>query len=182
MDKTWAQEWDSNPDPDSLRAAGPKDQRAACLCFPGVMPLQAEANNDGLNDEESQIKVAIAPNKETIKAPNGGNKIPIISFMSLKATLAANQNSPPGEGTGPRPDPMTTTLEQDNQVANFKFLTSERTPSPSAILPPLNPSTQIPWACPSQCLDEPPWKMLSLEVGCYIDQRTLHFKLIAIFE
>ncbi|KAJ9086313.1 hypothetical protein DSO57_1005303 [Entomophthora muscae] len=65
--------------------------------------------------------------------------------MSLKSTLVANQEPSPEEDTGLQHDPMTTTLEQDNQVANLRFLTNERTPGPSAILPPLNPSTQIPW-------------------------------------
>ncbi|KAJ9072869.1 hypothetical protein DSO57_1022688 [Entomophthora muscae] len=145
--ETWAQEWDSNPDPESLQAACPR--------FPGVEPLQAEAKNDGPNDEASQIKGIIAPNKGTVKAPNEGNRILAISFMSLKATPAANQESPPGEGTGLWPDPMATTLEQDNQVANLRSLTNERTPSLGAILPPLNPSTQIPRAHISQCPDEP---------------------------
>ncbi|KAJ9077047.1 hypothetical protein DSO57_1020310 [Entomophthora muscae] len=126
---------DLNPDPESLQAAGPKDQGAACLYFPGVKLPQAEVKNDGTDDEASQTKGIIAPNNGTIKAPNGGNKIPTISFMSLKATPAANQESPPGEGTGLRPNPMTTTLEKDNQVASLRFLTNERTPA------------QVPFCC-----------------------------------
>ncbi|KAJ9083930.1 hypothetical protein DSO57_1029490 [Entomophthora muscae] len=180
--KTWTQGWDSNPDPESPWATRPGDRGAACPRFPGVKPQQAEAKNDGPNGEASQTKGIIAPNGGVIKAPNGGNKISTISFMSLKFTLVDDQESSPEEGTGPRPDPMTNTLEQDKQVAKSNFLTNGRTPGPSAILPPLNPSTQIPWAHLSQCPDEPPWKILSLEVGCHIDQRTLRSKLIAILE
>ncbi|KAJ9063269.1 hypothetical protein DSO57_1001707 [Entomophthora muscae] len=67
-------EWDSNPDPDSCGLPALRTKGLPACVFLRVMPLQAEANNDGLNDEESQIKVAIAPNKETIKAPNGATK------------------------------------------------------------------------------------------------------------
>ncbi|KAJ9081996.1 hypothetical protein DSO57_1008953 [Entomophthora muscae] len=128
-----AQGWDLNPDPEFLRATGPKDQGATCLRFPEVKPLQDEANNDGPNGEASQTKGISAPNGGLIKALNGGNKISTISFMSLKSTLVANQETSLGEGTGPRPNPMTTTLEQDNQVANSRSLTNERIPSLSAI-------------------------------------------------
>ncbi|KAJ9067577.1 hypothetical protein DSO57_1037761 [Entomophthora muscae] len=110
----WAQGRDPNPDPEFPWAASPKDQGAACTCFPEVKPMQAEANNDGPDDEVSQIKGIIAPNKEIIQVPNEGNEILIISFMSLKATPVANQEPPPGEGTGPQPGPMNTTLEKDN--------------------------------------------------------------------
>ncbi|KAJ9077914.1 hypothetical protein DSO57_1012079 [Entomophthora muscae] len=51
--KARAQGQDLNPDHESLQAAGPEDQGAACLRFPGVKPLQAEAKNDGPNGEES---------------------------------------------------------------------------------------------------------------------------------
>ncbi|KAJ9078974.1 hypothetical protein DSO57_1001188 [Entomophthora muscae] len=122
--ETQAQGRDSNPDPKYLQAAGPEDQGATFLSFPGVKLPQAEAKNDGPNGKASQTKGIIAPNEETIKAPNGGNKISTISFMSLKATPAVNQESPSEEGTGLRPNPMTTTLEQDNQVANLRFLTN----------------------------------------------------------
>ncbi|KAJ9063898.1 hypothetical protein DSO57_1036191 [Entomophthora muscae] len=100
--ETWAQGQDLNPDPESLWATGPKNWGAACLRFPGVGPLQAEAKNDGPNNEASQTKGIIAPNKGSIKEPNGGNKILTTSFMSLKATPAANQELPPGEGMGSR--------------------------------------------------------------------------------
>ncbi|KAJ9063958.1 hypothetical protein DSO57_1035464 [Entomophthora muscae] len=154
--ETRVQGQDLNPDPEFLWATSPKDQRAACLPFPEVEPLQAEAKNDDSNNETSQTKGIIAPNEGTIKVPNGGNKIPTISFMSLKATPATNQESPPGKGMGPQPNPMTTTLEQDNQVDNLRFSTNERTPGPGAILPPLNPSTKIPCTHISNALKKPP--------------------------
>ncbi|KAJ9075821.1 hypothetical protein DSO57_1032003 [Entomophthora muscae] len=62
-----AQGRNSNPDPESTQAA--------CLRFPEVELPQAEAKNDGPNDEAGQTKGIIAPNKGTIKAPNGGNKV-----------------------------------------------------------------------------------------------------------
>ncbi|KAJ9052221.1 hypothetical protein DSO57_1036436 [Entomophthora muscae] len=89
----------------------------ACPRFPEVEPPQAEAKNDGPNGKASQTKGISVPNRGVIKAPNGGNETSIISFMSLKSTLAANQESSPEGGTGPQSNPMTTTLEQDNQVA-----------------------------------------------------------------
>ncbi|KAJ9065963.1 hypothetical protein DSO57_1014370 [Entomophthora muscae] len=88
----------------------------------------------------------IAPNEGVFKAPNRGNKILTISFMRLKSTLVANQELSLEEGTGLWPVPMTTILEQDNQIANLKSLTNEITPGTGAILLPWNPSTQIPWA------------------------------------
>ncbi|KAJ9062254.1 hypothetical protein DSO57_1012702 [Entomophthora muscae] len=173
--ETRAQGWDSTPEPESLQAA--------CLRFPGVEPLRAEANNDGPNDEASQTKGIIAPNKETIKAPNGGNRILTISFMSLKTTPAANQESPPGEGTGLRPDPMATTLEQDNQVANLRSFDQRKNSQPGCHFAdfqtqvPRSPGPTFPNA-----LMSPSWKISSLEMGYYIDPRTPRSKLIAIFE
>ncbi|KAJ9080499.1 hypothetical protein DSO57_1024323 [Entomophthora muscae] len=46
--ETWAQGWDLNTDPESLRAT--------CLCFPEVKPPQAEAKNDGPNGKVNQTK------------------------------------------------------------------------------------------------------------------------------
>ncbi|KAJ9089411.1 hypothetical protein DSO57_1013350 [Entomophthora muscae] len=142
-----AQGRDSNPDPEFLQATSPKDQGATCLRFLGL---------------SSRI---IAPNKGTINIPNGGNKISTISFMSLKATPVANQDSPPGEGTGLQPNPMTTALKQDNQLVNSRSLTSERAPSLGAIFLPLNPSTQIPQDHFSQFLDESPMENVKFEGG-----------------
>ncbi|KAJ9087922.1 hypothetical protein DSO57_1028261 [Entomophthora muscae] len=113
---------------------GPEPLRAACPCFPKVESPQAEANNDCLKVEASQTKGIITP--------NGGNKIHTICFMGLKTTLVANQDVSPEESTGPGPNPMTATQEQDNQVANLRFLTNERNPGPGAISLPLNPSVQ----------------------------------------
>ncbi|KAJ9060997.1 hypothetical protein DSO57_1024979 [Entomophthora muscae] len=161
--ETWAQGWGSNPDPELLRAT--------CPHFPGVKPPRAEAKNDCLKGEASQTKGSIAPNRGVIKVPNGGNKIPTICFMDLKTALVANQDVSPEESMGPGPDPMTATQEQENQVANLIFMTSERTPGPGAISLPLNSSTQTTWPHISQCPNEPPWKIVSVEVGCYIDQR-----------
>ncbi|KAJ9083261.1 hypothetical protein DSO57_1036425 [Entomophthora muscae] len=165
---------DSNPDPESLQATGP--------CFSEAKTLQAEAKNDDLNGETGQTKEIIAPNGRPITAPNRGTEVATISFMSLKSILVANQEPSPEGGTGLQPDPMTATLEQDNQVANLRSLTNERTHGPGAILPPLNQSTQTPRPTFPNALMNPPWKILSLEVSYYIDQRTLHSKLIAIFE
>ncbi|KAJ9063899.1 hypothetical protein DSO57_1036192 [Entomophthora muscae] len=63
-----------------------------------------------------------------------------------------------------RPNPMATTLEQDNQVANLRYLTNERTPGSGAILLPLKPSTQISQAHISQCPDEPPMENVNFRV------------------
>ncbi|KAJ9084228.1 hypothetical protein DSO57_1026646 [Entomophthora muscae] len=103
--ETRAQGKDLSPDPEFLWATNPKDQRATCLRFPEVEPLQAEAKNDDSNNETSQTKGTIAPTEGKIKAPNGGNKIPTISFMSLKGTPATNQESPPRKRHEPTAQP-----------------------------------------------------------------------------
>ncbi|KAJ9086994.1 hypothetical protein DSO57_1037669 [Entomophthora muscae] len=72
--------------------------------------------------------------------------------MGLKSTLVINQEPSPEEGTRLQPNPMTTTLKQDNQVANLISLTNERTgaaPPPRdtlapSLLPFLNKSTRSP--------------------------------------
>ncbi|KAJ9077973.1 hypothetical protein DSO57_1011508 [Entomophthora muscae] len=115
--ETWDQGQDSTPDPGFLQTSSSIDQGTACPRFPEIETPQAEAKNDGLNGKESQTKGINAPNGGLIKAPIGGNKISTIRFMSLNSTLVANQEPSPEEGTGPQPNPMTTTLEQDNQVA-----------------------------------------------------------------
>ncbi|KAJ9076652.1 hypothetical protein DSO57_1024085 [Entomophthora muscae] len=148
--KTQAQEWDLNPDP--------KSPQTACLHFLEVEPLQAEAKNDGPDGIS-------APNGGVIKAPNGGNETLTISFMSLSSTLMANQEPSPEEDTGLLPEPTTTTLDLDNQVANLRSLDNERTSGPGAILPPLNQSTQNPWVCLSQCPDEPNKKNIKFGSG-----------------
>ncbi|KAJ9088259.1 hypothetical protein DSO57_1024842 [Entomophthora muscae] len=165
------------------RPAGPMDCRTACLHFSGVKPPRADAEDDGPPSEKDQAKEIIAWSGVPIMTPNGGAKAKTISLMSLKSIPAINQEPTQGRGTGLQPGPMTTTLEQDNQVAKLGFSANEKTPRLSTTLLPLDPSTQFPRPCLSQCPDDPPpWKMLSLEVRCYIDPRTLHSKLIAIFE
>ncbi|KAJ9089341.1 hypothetical protein DSO57_1013923 [Entomophthora muscae] len=126
--ETWAQEQDSSPDP--------RFPWATCLCSPEVEPPQADTKNVGPYGKTGQTKGINPPNGGLIKAPNGGTKMATISFMNLKSKLVANQELSLEGGTGLQPDPMTTTLEQDNQVANLRFLINERTPGPSAILPP----------------------------------------------
>ncbi|KAJ9078969.1 hypothetical protein DSO57_1001183 [Entomophthora muscae] len=54
--ETQTQGWDLDPDPESVQAAGPMNQGAACTCFPEVKPLQDEAKNDGLNGKASHTK------------------------------------------------------------------------------------------------------------------------------
>ncbi|KAJ9077439.1 hypothetical protein DSO57_1016745 [Entomophthora muscae] len=128
-----AQDWNSNPDPENLQATSPKDQGVAHPRILGVKPLQAEAKSDYPKDKASQTREITAPKEGLIKAPNGGKEIPTISFMSLKSTLVVNQEPSPEEVTGLWPNLMTTPLEQDNQVANYRSLTDERSPKPSAI-------------------------------------------------
>ncbi|KAJ9053076.1 hypothetical protein DSO57_1027685 [Entomophthora muscae] len=154
--ETQSREQESNPDPGSPRAAGPVDRRTARLHFSGINSPQADTENVGPHNETGQTKEIIAPNRRLITAPNGGTEAATISFMNLKSTPVANQEPSQERGTSLRPDPMTTTLKQDKQVAKLRFLTNERTPGPSAILLPLDPSTQFPWTCLSQCTDEPP--------------------------
>ncbi|KAJ9075250.1 hypothetical protein DSO57_1037868 [Entomophthora muscae] len=129
-----AQERESNPNPSFPWAAGPMDQRDACPHLPEVEPPQADTKNVDSCSKTSQTKEVIAPNGRLITAPNGGTDLATISFMNLKSKSATNQEMAQERGTGPWPNPMTTTLDQDNQVANLRFLTNERTPDPSAIL------------------------------------------------
>ncbi|KAJ9061328.1 hypothetical protein DSO57_1021787 [Entomophthora muscae] len=153
--ETRAQELELNPNPGPPRVAGPVDHRTARLRFSGINPLQADTKNVGPCSETGQTKEIIASNGRLITALNGGTEAVTIGFMNVKSTPVANQEPSPGRGTCLWPDPMTTTLKQDNQIANLRFLTNERTPGPSAILLPLDPSTQCPQACLSQCPDEP---------------------------
>ncbi|KAJ9066015.1 hypothetical protein DSO57_1013891 [Entomophthora muscae] len=145
--ETRAQEQKSNPNP------GPP--WTTHLRFSGIETPQADTKNVGPCSETSQTKEIIAPNGRLITAPNGGTDLATISFMNLKSTPATNQEPTQERGTGLQPGPMTTTLKQDNQVAKSRFLTNERTPRPSDILLPLDPSTQFPWPCLSQYPDEP---------------------------
>ncbi|KAJ9066230.1 hypothetical protein DSO57_1011559 [Entomophthora muscae] len=134
-----AQEWELNLEPGFPWATGAMDRGTARLHFSGVKPLQADAENDGLFSDTNQVKEIIALSEAPIMTPNGGTKATTISFMSLKSTPATNQEPTQGKGTSLQPGPMTTTLEQDNQVAKLGASTNERTPRPSVILLPLDP-------------------------------------------
>ncbi|KAJ9072789.1 hypothetical protein DSO57_1023506 [Entomophthora muscae] len=158
-------EQESNPNPGFLQAAGPVDRRTAHPCFSGIKPPQADTENVDPCSKKSQTKEIIAPNGRLITAPNEGTDLTTISFINLKSTPATNQEPTQERGTGPQPSPMTTTLKQDNQVAKLRFLANERTPRPSAILLPLDPSTQFPRPCPSQCPDEPPMENVKFGGG-----------------
>ncbi|KAJ9071790.1 hypothetical protein DSO57_1033549 [Entomophthora muscae] len=154
--ETQAQEQDSNPNPGYPWATGPVDCSAACLCFFGIKPLQAEAPAKPQSQNTSTSSTMVAPEEEPLKFPNGGRDDAYVNFMILKSSQVTNQEPTQERGTGPRPDPMTTTLEQDNQVAELGATTNERTPRPSAILLPLDPSTQFPQPSFPQCPDESP--------------------------
>ncbi|KAJ9080085.1 hypothetical protein DSO57_1028840 [Entomophthora muscae] len=140
--ETWAQEQESNPDPEFLWAARPMDRRTACPRFSGIKPPQA--NTELLTHAVKRDK----PKKSL-------HQMEEESQLLMESTPATNQEPTLERGTGPQPGPMTTTLKQDNQVAKLRFLTNKRTPGPSAILLPLDPSTQFPQPCPSQHPDEP---------------------------
>ncbi|KAJ9080789.1 hypothetical protein DSO57_1021194 [Entomophthora muscae] len=162
---TWAWEQELNPNPRFPWAARPVDQRTARQHFSGIEPPQAEAENIGPCSETGQTKEIIASNERSTTVPNRGTEASTISFMNLKSTPVANQELSPERGTGLRPDPMTTTLKQVNQVANLRFLTNERTSRLYVILLPLDPSTHFPLTCLSQCPDEPPMENIKFGGG-----------------
>ncbi|KAJ9056882.1 hypothetical protein DSO57_1028195 [Entomophthora muscae] len=176
----WEQE--SNLKPGFLWAAGPVDCRTTRPHFSGIEPPQADTKCIDPCGTKRQTKEIITPNGGLITAPNGDTDLETISFSNLKSTPATNQEPTQERGTGPQPGPMTSTLKQDNQAAKSRFLTNERTPGLSVILPPLDPSTQFPWPWPSQCLDGPPIENFKFGGGYYIDPRTPRSKIIAIFE
>ncbi|KAJ9069431.1 hypothetical protein DSO57_1018658 [Entomophthora muscae] len=140
-----AQEQESNPEPGFPQAAGPEDRKTNRPHFSGIEPLQADVEEDNPPRKVDQAEEIIALSGMPITTPNGGGQATTISFMSLKSSPATNQEPTQGRGTSPQPGPMTTTLEQDNQVAKLGVTTNERTPRPSAILLPLDP---IPLALP----------------------------------
>ncbi|KAJ9089951.1 hypothetical protein DSO57_1007770 [Entomophthora muscae] len=152
---TQARDQDLNPGPGSLRAAGPMDRWAACLCFLGIKPLQAEAPVNSQSQNTDASPTIVAPKEEPLKLPNEGRDDAYVSFMSLKSSQVTNKEPTQERGTGLWPGPMTTTLKQDNQVAKSRFLTNEITPGPSAILLLSDPSTQFPRPSFTQCPDEP---------------------------
>ncbi|KAJ9085187.1 hypothetical protein DSO57_1016339 [Entomophthora muscae] len=122
--KPQAQEQESNTEPGFPRAAGLMDRRTARPHFSGVEPPRADAEDDGPPSETDQAKEIIALSGVTITTSNGGNQAATISFMSLNSSPATNQEPTQGRGTGPRPGPMTTTLEQDNQVTKLGVMTN----------------------------------------------------------
>ncbi|KAJ9082688.1 hypothetical protein DSO57_1002205 [Entomophthora muscae] len=160
--ETQAQEQDLNPDPGSPRACGP---RGCPPVFFGVKPQQAEAPAKPQSQDTSTSSTMMAPEEEYLKFPNGGRDDTYTNFMSLKSSQVTNQEPTQERGTGLRPNPMTTTLEQDNQVAKLRFLTNERTPGLSAILLPLDLSTQFPRPRFPQCPDEPPMENVKFGGG-----------------
>ncbi|KAJ9072691.1 hypothetical protein DSO57_1024726 [Entomophthora muscae] len=135
--ETRARKQGSNPKPGFLWAARPVDCGTACPLFSGIEPPQADTECIDPCSKKRKTKEIIAP--------NGGTAFATIS-INLESTPATNQEPTQERGTGPQPSPMTLTLKQDNQAAKSSFLTNERTPRPSAILPPLDPSTQFPRA------------------------------------
>ncbi|KAJ9051936.1 hypothetical protein DSO57_1039142 [Entomophthora muscae] len=156
--ETRAQELESNPKPRFLWAAKPGDCGTAHLHFPGVEPPQAETKHIDPQGRKSQTKGIITLNGGLITAPNGGTELATNSLVNLKSMPTTNQEQTQEGGMGLQPGPMTLAPEQDNQAANSRFWTNERTPGPSAILPPFDPSTQFPRPWHSQCLDQPPMK------------------------
>ncbi|KAJ9050420.1 hypothetical protein DSO57_1014643 [Entomophthora muscae] len=148
-----AQERKLNPEPGSPRAAGPEDRETACPHFSGIEPPRADVEEDDLPRKVDQAEESTALSEVPITTPNGGDPA-TIGLMSLKSLPATNQEPTQGRGTGPQLGPMTSMLKQDNQVAKLGAATNERTPGPSAILLPLDPSPQFPWPCLSQCPDD----------------------------
>ncbi|KAJ9087689.1 hypothetical protein DSO57_1030668 [Entomophthora muscae] len=102
---TWAQEWDSNPDPDSLQAAIPMDQGAACLHFPETELLQAEAPTKSQSQNTCTGVTMVVPKKELPKLPNKGRESSSVNFMNLKSSQVTNQIQSPKEKMGFRPNP-----------------------------------------------------------------------------
>ncbi|KAJ9054068.1 hypothetical protein DSO57_1018327 [Entomophthora muscae] len=78
--KTQAQEQDSNPGPGFLQAAGPMDCWAACLCFLGIKPLQAEAPINSQSQNTDTSPTIVAPKEE-------------LSNYLMKAEMASMQAS-----------------------------------------------------------------------------------------
>ncbi|KAJ9089923.1 hypothetical protein DSO57_1008022 [Entomophthora muscae] len=151
--------------PLGCQAARPVDRRTACLHFSGIELPQADTERINPCSKKKKSKEIVAPNGGLITAPNGGTYLATISFINLKSTPATNQEPTQEKGTGLQPSPMTSTLNLDDQAANSRFLTNERTPGPSAILLPKDPSTQFPRPYLSQCPDEPPMENVKFGGG-----------------
>ncbi|KAJ9050232.1 hypothetical protein DSO57_1016376, partial [Entomophthora muscae] len=138
-----AQGQESIPEPGFPQAAGPVDRETACLHFSGFEPPQADVEEDDPPRKVYQANESTALSELPIMAPNGGDPA-TIGLMSLKSSPATNQELTQGRGTSLQLGPMTSMLKQDNKVAKLGATTNERTPGPSAILLPLDPSPQFP--------------------------------------
>ncbi|KAJ9071850.1 hypothetical protein DSO57_1033065 [Entomophthora muscae] len=163
--ETRAQEQVLNPKLEFLWAAGPVNCGTAHLRFSGIEPPQADTEHIDPCSKKRQNKEIIAPNGVLITTPNEGTDLATISFMNLKSMPATNQEQTQERDTGPRPGPMTSTPEQDNQAAKLRFLTNGRTPKLGSICclwtqVPSSPGPGLPNA-----LMDSPWKILSLEGG-----------------
>ncbi|KAJ9080633.1 hypothetical protein DSO57_1022906 [Entomophthora muscae] len=124
--ETWAQEWDSNPDPGLLQTAGPMDQGPARLHFPDIEPLKAEAPARSQRQNTSTGFIMMVPKEELLELPNRGRESCSVNFMNLKSSWVTNQIQLPKEKPGFGPNPVTTA---QNQVTDLDVLTNERTPS-----------------------------------------------------
>ncbi|KAJ9075184.1 hypothetical protein DSO57_1038514 [Entomophthora muscae] len=142
-----------NPESGFPQAAGPEDCETNCPHFSGIEPLQADVEEDNLPRKADQAKDSTALSEVPITTPNGGDPA-TIGLMSLKSSPATNQEPTQGRGTGLQLGPMTSMLKQDNQVAKLGAATNERTPGPSAILLPLDPSPQFPGPALHKCPDD----------------------------
>ncbi|KAJ9060300.1 hypothetical protein DSO57_1032265 [Entomophthora muscae] len=128
--ETRAQEWDLNPDPDSLRAAG--------LHFLGTDPPQSEAPAKSKIQNTSTGLTMVVPEEELPELSNEGRESFSVNFMNLKSSWVTNQIQLSKKNTGFRPNPVTTAQNQENQVTNLDILTNERISSQGAILPLLH--------------------------------------------
>ncbi|KAJ9077631.1 hypothetical protein DSO57_1014871 [Entomophthora muscae] len=137
-----AQEQESNPEPGFPWATGPEDRETARPHFSGIKPLQADVEEDVLPRKVDQAKESTALSEVPITTPNGDD-LATIGLIILKSSPATNQEPTQGRGTSPQLGPMTSMLKQDNQVAKLGAATNEKTPRPSAILLPLDPSPQF---------------------------------------
>ncbi|KAJ9067641.1 hypothetical protein DSO57_1037079 [Entomophthora muscae] len=68
--ETQAQEWDLNPDPKFLWAAGSMDQGTAHSRFIGTEHLQAEAPANSQSQNTSAGLTMVVPEEELLKLPN----------------------------------------------------------------------------------------------------------------
>ncbi|KAJ9050758.1 hypothetical protein DSO57_1011445 [Entomophthora muscae] len=175
--ETQAQEQGSNPEPGFLWATRPVDRRTACLHFSVIEPPQADTKHVDPCSKKRQAKEIITPNGGLITAPNGGL---ITTPNGVYTSKQSRANPRKRHGSATWSHDLNTKARY--QAAKSRFLTNEKTPRPSAILPPFDPSTQFPQPWSSQCPNEPPMKSAKFGGGYYIDPRTLRSKFIAIFE